>query len=314
MFICAVSCNTEKQKPVIGFLVPTYTASRFVIEKQFIEAKALAMNFELLDANAEYSDKKQLEQAIELIDNGAKALIIIAVNNNTAASMVRYAKENGVKVIAYERMIANADVDVFIGPDDHKIGEQVARYALQHKTEGNYLLLGGDYSDKGAILFRQGVLSVLQPALNTGKINIIYDIQIEEWSEENAYKEMEYFLKLSPQMPDVILSAYDGLSNGAIKAYGQWGKSPWPLITGQDAEQSAINNIENGLQTMTICRSYKQQAELAVELAAELLNKGKIAATAFKNNGRFNVPVTIIEAHIIDKHTLNDPILKENMH
>jgi len=148
----------------------------------------------------------------------------MAVNSNTAAEIVRDAHNAGVKVIAYDRIINNCDLDFYISHNNYNVGKYMADYALHLKPEGNYLMLGGDKSDRNAIFVKTGQLDAIKNNMQSGKIKIVYDVYIEEWSKENAYFEMKKYLKLSSyNIPDVILSSYDGLSYGSNRAFEELG-------------------------------------------------------------------------------------------
>jgi D-xylose transport system substrate-binding protein len=53
---------------------------------------------------------------------------------------------------------------------------------------------------------------------------------------------------------------------------------PLPIVTGQDAELSAIQRLLTGDQYMTVYKAIKPQAELAAEIAVKLLHGEKVTA------------------------------------
>ena len=211
------SCSFDK-KVKIGLLLPNTVDARFPKDREFITAKVQTLGGDVVYADAQNDDNKQIAQAEELIKKGVKVLIIIPVNKNTAAAIVRSAKSSKIKVIAYERIISNCELDYFVSFDNVKVGELMARYAVKQKPTGKYMLLGGDKGDQNAVWVRQGHHNVIDPLVKNGSITIVYDSYVEDWSGDNSYFEMKKYLDLSEDVPDAVLSAYDGLSAGAIKA------------------------------------------------------------------------------------------------
>ncbi|NJK98601.1 MAG: substrate-binding domain-containing protein [Bacteroidales bacterium] len=155
------SCNNS-EKLKVGFLVPNLQSERYQREQALFTNKINELGGEALVASAEYDDKLQIDQASKMIKEGAKVLVVNSVNMNTAAAIVREAHENNVKVIAYDRVIQNCDLDIFISFDNVKVGKLMAEYTTRIKPEGNYVLIGGDKADLNAVLVKSGQLEVLE--------------------------------------------------------------------------------------------------------------------------------------------------------
>jgi D-xylose transport system substrate-binding protein len=299
----------------IGLMFPYTTSSRMAIETKYFKEKATALNCEVIVADAKNDDKLQKDQANELIKNGVNVLVIMAVNAYTAAEIVRDAHNAGVKVIAYDRMINNCDLDFYISHNNYNVGKYMAEYALKHKPQGKYLILGGDKSDRNAISVKNGQLDAIRPSVQAGKIKIVYDVYVEDWSKENACAEIKKYIKLSGNdVPDVILSSYDGLSNGVNMAYDELGiDASNTLITGQDAEPLALKNIIAGRQTMTIFKPLKILAENAFDIAIKLLKKQKIDYSIKISNNRIDVPTILFDPVVVDKSNIKETVIKEGL-
>jgi len=310
MFSCKKHADLK-----IGLMFPYTTASRMAIETQFFKAKAAELNCEVMVTDAKSDDKLQRNQAQELIKDGIDVLVIMAVNTNTAAEIVRDAHNSGVKVIAYDRLINNCDLDFYISHNNYNVGKYMAEYALRLKPEGNYLLLGGDKADRNAIFVKNGQLDAIRNNVQSGKIKIVYDIFVEDWTAENAYYEMKKYLKLSSNnVPDVILSSYDGLSYGSNRACEELGIDySKTIITGQDAEPQALRNIITGKQTMTIFKPLKVLAESALEIAVKLVKNQKIENTTSINNNRIDVPTLLFDPIAVDKSNIKETVVKEGL-
>jgi D-xylose transport system substrate-binding protein len=286
---------------------------RFPKDRDYFVAKAKQLDGEVLVADGNNDDKLQMKQAEEFIGQGVKVLVLVPVNLNTAAAIVRLAHENSIKVIAYERIIANCDLDYYISFDNVKVGELMASYATKLKPEGNYMVLSGDKGDKNAIWVRQGMRNIIDPLVKSGKIKIVYDVYIEDWAPENAYQVMKKYLNLScVDLPDAILSAYDGMSTGAIKALDENNVTLFPIITGQNAELEACRNILNGRQSMTVYKPIKTEAEQAAILAMKCAKNESIEKTGKTSfNGAIEVPAILIEPISVNVSNMKGTIIAD---
>ena len=305
------SCHNQK-KVKVGFLFPHMKSDRYIIEKQVFSAKIQELGGEALIASADYNSELQIQQAKDLIGQGAKVLVISSLNLNTAAAIVRNAHDNGVKVIAYDRLIKNCDLDYYLTFDNEKVGKLMTDYVTKIKPNGNYILLGGDKADQNAIWVKSGQKSALVPFLNSGGIKVVYDIYVEDWSGDNARAEIKKYLDLSASVPDAILSAYDGMSTGVIDLLKEYGLAGKVLVTGQDAELAACRNIVAGYQTMTIYKSVKQLAIKAAEVSVKLINNEKIKdVNKSINNGQIEVPSILLEPIVVDKNNLKSTVIAD---
>ena len=313
VMIVSISCNNS-QKVKVGYLVPNLSSERYKKEQALFQQKISTMGGEALVASAEYDDKLQIQQANEMIAQGVKVLVVNSVNMNTAAAIVRDAHEKGVKVIAYDRLIRNSDLDYFISFDNVKVGKLMAEYVTKVKPEGNYVLIGGDKADLNAVLVKNGQMEVLSKYITEGKIKIDYNVYVEEWSAENAYQELKRYLNLSATKPDAILSSYDGMSTGCITALDEYGLTG-VILTGQDAELEACRNILKDRQTMTVYKPLKLLSERAAEIAFKMAAGQDFEATSTTiNNGYTDVPSILLEPLMVDKNNIKSTVIADGFY
>ncbi len=312
--LVAVSCNNSN-KVKVGYLIPNEKSERYLKEREYFKQKIASMGGEALVASADYDDQKQIEQAHEMITQGAKVLVVNAVNMNTAAKIVRDAHENNVQVIAYDRLIQNSDLDYYVSFDNVKVGKLMAEYVTKIRPEGNYVLIGGDKADRNAVLVKQGQMEVLSGLVKAGKIKIDYNVYVEDWSGENAYQEMKRYLNLSNQNPVAVVSSYDGMTTGCIKALEEANLAGIVAITGQDAELEACRNIINDRQSMTVYKPLKLLAEKSAEIAYKMSIGEKIDISANTvNNGQKDVPAILLEPLIVDKNNMKSVIVSDGFY
>jgi D-xylose transport system substrate-binding protein len=127
ILIFLVSACREKTTMVkVGFLLPNLVGERYQKEQAFFRERIAALGGEAIFASADNDDQLQIQQAGEMIDQGARVLVVNSVNMNTAAAIVRNAHEKNVTVIAYDRLIRNCDLDYYISFDNVMVGKMMA--------------------------------------------------------------------------------------------------------------------------------------------------------------------------------------------
>jgi D-xylose transport system substrate-binding protein len=309
--ILMVSCSSigsKSSKPKIGFLIRGFVIDRCAKERDFFVERMNQLGGEAIIADAQENDKLQIEQGKQMLEKGIDALVIFPVNLNTSAAIIRAAHEKGVPTIAYESLIQNCELDYYISADNKKGGRLMADNMIKLVPNGNYVIIGGDKSDRNAVMIKEGNYEVLKPLVKDGRIKIIYDIYAD-WTATEGYKEMKRVLDLSDVMPDAVLCSNDGMATGIIKLleeYGLAGKIP---VSGLDAELSACQRVAKGTQSVTIFKSFKQQAYAAAEMAFNLATGKKVETKDEVFNGFKKVPTYLIDPIAVDKVNLKEIII-----
>jgi D-xylose transport system substrate-binding protein len=276
----------------------------------FVEV-ATDMGVETLVEVADGDQDRQNAQAQKLLDAGVKALVVVAHDTERAATIVEQAVARGVPVVSYDRLIRNADVDLYIGFDVTKIGEMQAQYLLSRAPKGNYLLIGGAPSDGNAKLLREGQLNVLGPAVKSGAIRIVGDGWAENWRADAAATLTEGALAKAKNKVVAVVASNDVTAGGAIgvlDAHGLAGRVP---VSGQDAELDAARRIVAGTQAMTVYKSLRTLTRLAARNAVALAKGEKIDSSTTVNNGKREVPAMIFDAIPVDKDNLDGVLIAD---
>ncbi|NPA37896.1 MAG: substrate-binding domain-containing protein [Chlorobi bacterium] len=309
-------CSKQSDKIKLGFLYTTEKTERYKKESQYFKQKAEELGAKVYVDQADNNDAIQLRKAIEMFDKDIDVLCLIAVNANTAAAIVRAAKDKNVKVIAYNRMIKSPDIDLFISGNNKKLGEDMCNAVLNKKPEGNYIILNGDKFDRNAVELQQSIDSTLKPYITNGSINILYETFIEDWSDKNGAYELDQAIALTGVKPDVIIAAYDGIADGSIKVLKKYGFAGQVLITGQDAELRAIKHILKGEQLMTIYHPMKRLASRAAIIAynmalGKMPDKSEISYT---DNGLARIPTIKNNSIPITKDNIDEVLIKHGVY
>ena len=298
----------------IGFSMDTLKEERWQRDKALVEQRAREVGAVLDVQVANGDDAVQTKQVDNMLTKGVDVLIIAPHNGEIAASMVDAAHRRGVPVIAYDRLIRNSDVDLYVSHQVERMGEMQAEYALKREPKGNYVLIGGSPTDFNALLLRRGQMKVLQPAIDRGDIKIISEQFAREWKAEEALRITEDALTRTGNRIDAIVASNDGTAGGAISALQAVGLAGKVLVTGQDAQKDAVQRIANGTQAMTVYKQIQPLAYSAVDAAIKLAKKEPVDATDKINNGKIDVPAILHEPIAVDKANLDATIIADGYH
>jgi D-xylose transport system substrate-binding protein len=299
----------------IGFLIPASVGYRWPIDQKYVEKAAAEKGIEVITRSAENDENLQLKQAKELLEMGIDVLIVVAANSNTAAAIVRDAHEYNVPVIGYDRLIKNSDLDYLVTFEGAEIGNLMVNYALSKKPEGNYVMLWGDAGDVNAILIKDAQEATLKPYIDNGKINIVYKTFTEDWSSVNAYHMMQNVLAFSTKKIDAVITSYDGLAMGALKAMEEVNYVGDVILTGQDAEIGAVKAVKDGKMSLTVYKSIGTIANATVDLAIKLARNEKIAnISSTLNNGRKDVPVLYLKPVAVTKSNIRETVIADKFY
>jgi len=210
---------------------------------------------------------------------------------------VEQASAEGIPMIAYDVQIEHPD-SLYITFDNVGVGRMMAQTMLDSgMTEGNFAFIKGDQGDPNATFLFEGIMEVLKPNIDAGKINNACETFTDGWKPEGAQKNMEQCLTSQDNKIDAVISENDGMAGGvvaALEAQGMAGNVP---VTGQDGDLAAINRVARGTQLVSVWKDSRALGKVAAE-AALMLADGKsmsdVPDTAPFSGGKRGVEVTSI--------------------
>jgi D-xylose transport system substrate-binding protein len=305
----------SEKKILIGLSLDTLKEERWQRDRDLFVKAAEARGAKVLVQAANSDDALQNSQAENLLTQGVQVLVVVPHNAKTTATIVESAHKMGVPVIAYDRLISDADLDYYVTFDPTRVGELQAEYALRNKPKGNYVLIGGAPTDNNALLVRKGQLNILQPSIDKGDIKVVADQWAKDWQAVEALKIMENALTRNHNQVDAVVVSNDGTAGGALQALGEQKLLGKVLVTGQDADLAACQRIVAGSQTMTIYKPIEALATKAADLAVKLAKKEAVTEpTRPVNNGKKDVPSILLESIAVDKANLDATVIKDGYH
>jgi len=293
--IIIVGCTNKH--PKIGMLVHSFETPRWQNDQKYFVDEVKQLGGIPLTEVANNNADMQYEQAIKLINEGVKVLVVIPVDQSVAAKIVSLAHENEIQVIAYDRMINNCRLDYYVSTDNVKVGEIQAQYLSKIKPKGNYALFDGPPTDNNSRLLYIGQMNVLQPLVERGEVNVAFRRFANFWTTEEGYRLAIACLDSMANKLDAIICGNDAMALGTIKALKERGLEGKVAVAGQDADKPNIQQIMKGNQTVTVFKRIRTMASTAADLALHLA-KGEPVDPYLStiSNGYRLVPAYLVDA------------------
>jgi D-xylose transport system substrate-binding protein len=310
-----LGCQQKDKTLKIGLLMDTLQTERWQHDRDAFVARCEKLGAKVLVQVANSNDATMNSQAENLLTQGVSVLVVVPHNGTAAATIVDAAHKANVKVIAYDRMIMNSDLDMYVSIDAVGVGARQAEYLVKRVPKGNYVIIEGAPTDNNAALLRQGQMKVLQPYIDKGDIKIVGDQWAKDWLPVEALKIMENTLTRTGNKVDAVLSSNDGMAGGAIQALAEQKLAGKVIVTGQDADLAACQRIVEGTQTMTIYKSLTEEAYKAADIAVAMAKGEPITdKTQPMPNGKKDVPSILLVPMSVDKENIDATIIADGFH
>jgi D-xylose transport system substrate-binding protein len=262
------------------------------IIKQIVEANG----DKYISADAQGSAAKQLTDVESLMSQGADVLLIVPYDSEAIMPAVEKAAAEGIPMIAYDVQIEHPSV-LYMTFDNVGVGRLMAQEMLKVKDAGNFAIIKGDPGDPNATFLYNGIMEVLKPNIDAGKIKIVGEASSDGWKPENAQKNMEQILTANNNAVDAVLSENDGMAGGVVAALQAQGLAGDVPVTGQDGDKAALNRVALGTQLVSIWKDSRALGKIAAE-AALMLSEGK-SMEEVPNVGKFKDGARKVEMNAV---------------
>ncbi len=311
----------------IGVALPWLGTQNWKEAETMFNEELTAAGFTPLIQSADQKVPQQQQQIEAMIEQGAKVIVVGPVDGTQLGSVLDKAKEAGVAVIGYDRLIENtASVDAVVQFGSVRTGELQGQALLdglaELKGEGPYNieLFGGGPADPNAPNFFSGAMSVLQPKIDDGTLVVVSgqtdftQAATPDWDNAKAQSRMDSLLSgfYADKPIHGVLSPNDGIARAILTSAEQAGQE-LPVVTGLDAENESVVAVWEGRQYCTVAKPTQDLVAKTIELI-KALQAGEALPTASEevNNGKVDVPVYALDPVVVTKANIeevfaNDP-------
>ena len=320
--LIATGCSSSGSgEDLIGISMPTKDLERWEKDGNAMVKAAEEKGYDVDIQYANNDVSEQVAQIENMITKGAKVIIIAPIDGDALSDVTKKAKDEGIKIVSYDRLIMNSDaVDYYATFDLVTVGRLQGQYIIDNldieNQDGpfNIEYFAGAPDDNNAPNFFKGAMEVLQPYVDAGKLVVksgqtsFSQVATQAWDGSKAQERMDNLLSANYTSNQIhaVLAQNDALARGVVsslKGVG-YGKDDlaMPVITGQDAETASIQSIVNGEQTMSVFKDTSQLAKAAINMADALMQdkEPEINDTETYDNGKKVIPTFYLEPITVD--------------
>lgn len=332
--------DTKKagQTVQVGIVLPTKDEPRWLQDQSQFEkilGEAGFTNQVLFSQGSSATEKINVET---LISQGIEVLIICAQDGAAAAAAVEEAKDAGVTVIAYDRLITGTEaVDYYVTFNSFAVGQAQGQYLIDNAPEGTEIplyLYAGAATDNNAFIFFEGAWSVLQPKIADGTFKIANSSEAESLQEKGTLAREEVASIIGQVTTDwdfnvakskaeahltaagteakgdvLVLAPNDGTSRSIADVFATDKDVSSYVITGQDSEKASVQYIIDGKQSMTVFKDTRTLASDSVDMAVAILNgKTPVTDTTY-NNEKIDVPAKETSIVVVTKDNVQNALI-----
>ena len=290
----------------------TFQEERWKTDDATIKKIVEAAGDTYISTDAQGSAAKQATDIEGLLAQKVDVILVVAFDSDAILPSIKAANDAGVKMIAYDVQFEDPN-SLYITFDNIGVGRLMAQEVQKAKPAGNYAFIKGDKGDPNATFLFSGIMEVLKPAIDAGKIKNVCETFTDGWKPDNAQKNMEQCLTKQSNKVDAVVAENDGMASGvvaALKAQGMDGQVP---VSGQDGDLAAINRVALGTQTVSIWKDSRVLGKRAAEAAIAIADGKKIAdlpGVMKFNKGKKGVEMNtiLLPPDPLTKANLNDAI------
>ena len=272
--------------PFVGISMPTQDLQRWNQDGANMKEKFETAGFKVDLQYANNEVATQVSQIENMISAGVNALVIAAIDGKTLTSVLATAKDAGIYVIAYDRLIMDTDaVSYYCTFDNYMVGTIQGQYIkdtlkLDEGGAYNIEITAGDPADNNALFFYQGAIDVLKTYIDSGVLKVVSgqvefaDVATPAWSTETSQARMEAILAsfyADGTQLDACLCSNDSTAKGVTNALASGYTGKYPIVTGQDCDVANTKDIIAGKQSMSIFKDTRTLAAQTVTMVSDLL-------------------------------------------
>lgn len=309
--------TTEEKKLQIGLSFDSFVIERWLRDRDMFVSTAQGLGAEVNVQVAGGDVDEQISQIEYFIQKEMDVIVIIPIDGDALYDVVKEAKDKGIKVVCYDRMIANVDADLYITIDNEMVGTLMGEALVEACPDGgNIFAINGSPTDKNVEEVELG----FRKALKGSKLKIVYTGYCDNWLAEMAATHVNKGLEVTDDIVGVMCGN-DDLASQAVKVLAENRLAGQVALVAQDADLAACQRIVEGTQTMTVYKPIEQEASTAAILAVALGNGTditskdcEIPATETTDDGSGEIPCYKITPIAVTAENMDEVIVDGGFH
>ncbi len=303
-------------KATIGFSIATdtFVTERWNKDLQIFSGAARELGADVIVQLSAGGTKEQIAQINYLLTQNIDVLVVIAHDTEMIAGAVTRVKESGIPVIAYDRMIQGVPIDAYISFDNREVGRLFGRVLTEAVPQGRYLIVNGSVRDNNSYEVNSGLMEILEPRIQAGKVQVVEELWLEEWSFDEALEKIGRVLERTTDI-DAISCGNDQIANAAIQLLSERRLAGKVAVVGQDADLINCQRVVEGTQLMTVYKPIGTLASRAARLAMAILEKSAFPYDVLlENKSNTKIPSYIEFPLAVAKDNMDETIIRDGFH
>lgn len=319
ILLCGCGPSIDKQKDhedrqthkiQIGMAFDSFVIERWVRDRDVFVSTATKLGADVNVQNANGDVQEQISQIEYFIEKNMDVIVVVAVDSEKLTAVMQKAKKAGIRTICYDRLVLNANADLYISFDNEKVGTLIADAMKEALPDGGKIFcIKGSAEDYNVALIEQGFLE----AIANSNLEIVYEANCKGWLAEEAF---DYVADGLAKYPDVagVMCGNDDLASYAFRALAENRKAGKVILAGQDADLAACQRIVEGTQYMTVYKSVDALAGEAAEAAIKLAKGEPLGAKETISDGENEVPFQKLIPVVVTRENIDEIIVDGGFH
>ena len=292
----------------IGMCFDSFVIERWQKDRDVFVATAQSLGANVNVQNANGNIDKQKEQIKYFIEKKVDCLVVIPIDSNALADDIAKAKDAGIAVVSYDRLMGEANADLYISFDNDAVGRMMADAIVKTGAQ-SVVMICGPLTDNNVPMIRDGFEAVMNA--NGIRVDDIY--YADGWKAELGstyiYDNMERVRSV-----DAVMCGNDDLATSVIRALAVGQLAGVKPVVGQDADLTACQHIVEGTQLMTVYKPVEKLAQEAAQLSVKLARGEDIEVQETINDGKYDIPFVAIEPIAVTIDNIDEVIIDGGFH
>lgn len=306
------SMSIKEEKDIsLGLSFDSFVIERWLRDRDAFVAEADSLGADVNVQSANGDVEEQIEQIRYLIKKQVDAIVVVATDCQALSKVMLEAKNAGIKTICYDRLIQNANSDLYISFDNEKVGEHMAEALIEAIPEGGEIfMIQGPEEDNNVKLVRSG----FEKTLADSRLNIVYQANCQGWLAEQSIEALNEGIKVFSNVKG-IMCGNDDIASQVVNTLAETRRAGSLAVVGQDGDLAACQRIVEGTQTMTVYKSVDELAKTAARMAVKLARGEKLEMDeSTMNDGSYDIPCYLIDPVAVTRENMDEVIIDGGVH
>ena len=301
--------NDEEDAIQIGFCFDTFLVERWKRDRNAFVQTATDLDAKVYVQNANGSVEKQIEQVQYLITQEVDAILIVPIDSFQLTEAIETARKQGIFVIAYDRMIYDTSVDLYISFDNEEVGRLMAKALAGELDYGEQVLMVcGSEMDSNVSFVENG----FEESMGQNHLQIVDKTYLEDWDANLASAYLDSYQNLD--QISAIMCGNDAITGKVVNSLLEKKMMDSVCVVGQDADIEACQRIVEGTQLMTVYKPIEMLAQEAAQYTVSLILGQKEKTEQTINNGLYEVPCVLLQPIAVTRENIDEVIIDSGFH